>query len=247
MKPLNSAGFTIIEVVLFLGISGLLFFALMLGTGNSINTQRYLDSVTSLQSVLQKQFSEVSNVVNDSATVSCNGLPANRGQSDCVVLGRFVTAVDDKDLVIKDVIGHEPPVGTTIPPDDISALSLYNIQVVNTNTATYELEWGVSLSDVGSPVKSKRFSMLILRSPTSGVVRTFLNASSPNPTPEASIQTLLTVGGNPPTALKIPVILCVNPNGLTGDKTMAVSINANATGPSSIESLGDGDARNTCL
>src|SRR5665811_997144 len=102
MKLSNQAGFTIIETMLFLGITALLIMGLLVGIGTSINIQRYRDSVSSLQSVLQQQFSEVSNVSNDSLSNACYGDNSTnnpRGQSNCVILGRLITTTTDSHVL----------------------------------------------------------------------------------------------------------------------------------------------------
>ena len=54
-------GFTIIEVSLFLAITALLFVGITVGTQNSINQQRYADSVNSFADFLRNVYSQVSN------------------------------------------------------------------------------------------------------------------------------------------------------------------------------------------
>jgi|GEM_PF-762894 len=54
-------GFTVIEVVLFFAISGLLIVGLLLGMTNSIARQRYQDSVQDLADFLKTQYYAVSN------------------------------------------------------------------------------------------------------------------------------------------------------------------------------------------
>ena len=234
MKPSNQAGFTIIETMLFLGITGLLIMGVLVGAGTSINIQRYHDSVTSLQSVLQRQFSEVSNVSRDSADTSlCGG--GLRGQSDCVILGRFVTTINDQKLSIKSVIGTipNPPTAST---DDVDVLKDYKVQVSDVNSETYDVEWGASLVRPGGNT-SMAFSMLILRSPTSGVVRTFIN-------PNASIDDSKVQDLIDPLALTQPAKVCVDSNGLfTGGKS-AVIVMANTSSASGIET--QGEATNGC-
>src|SRR5680860_466471 len=131
MKPLNKNGFTIIETMLFLGISGMLIVGILIGTGTSINVQRYHDSVTSFKSFLQQQYSDVSNIRNESITNPCYGDETQnnpRGQSDCVVLGRYITTLDSKSFTVKSVIGYIPAYSLS-PDNDVDALKLYNITI----------------------------------------------------------------------------------------------------------------------
>ncbi len=232
MMPNKTAGFTIIETMLFLGITALLIMGVLVGAGTSINVQRYRDSVSSLQSILQNQFSEVSNVSNDTqADPACGG--ALRGQSDCVILGRFVTSIDSKTLSIKSIVGTIPaiPVAST---NDVDVLKSYNIQVSAANSENYELEWGSSITSQ-APSKSIVFSMLVLRSPASGSIRTFVSDNTTTPVLDGDIGSLVK-----DTNLARSVTMCVDSNGLfTGGKA-SVIVTANATSPSGIETLGEG-------
>ncbi len=231
MKPLNKAGFTIVETMLFLGISGLLIMGVLAGTGSSINTQRYRDSVTSLRAFLQGQYSEVSNVRNANTSVMCQGSPVDsRGRSDCVILGRLITTIDNKKLSVRDVIGYTNP-NSPQPTDDIAAIKQYNISVSSSGLAeTYEVEWGSSMmqDDGNTPID---FSMLIIRSPLSGVIRTFVSIPS---TPSTDLDSLVDT-----TKLTNDAKICVDSNGLLSGTKLAVYINKNATSASGIETLGD--------
>src|SRR4029450_12347478 len=98
MGTKTQSGFTLIEVMLFLAVTGLLAMGILAGSGAAINQQRYRDSVNSLKSDIQQQYSEVTSVINSrGANWECNangvisdtGGPAGeaRGRSDCVMLG----------------------------------------------------------------------------------------------------------------------------------------------------------------
>lgn len=233
MKPLNQAGFTIIETMLFLGITGLLVMGVLVGAGTSINVQRYHDSVTSLQSVLQHQFSEVANVSNDSLSNPCYGdssVNNPRGQSNCVILGRFITTTDSHKLSIKSVIGYITGTQTTFT-NDVDVLKSYQVRVSPSGSEVYDMEWGSSIvrPGAGTPMV---FSMLTLRSPISGVLRTFIDPNAA----VADIDVATLVDKN---ALLQSAKVCVNSNGLfTGGKS-AVFVTANATSAAGVETLGE--------
>ena len=54
-------GFTIIEVVLVIAISGLMAAGIMIGVSSSINRQQYRDSVQSFAAFLRSEYSKVVN------------------------------------------------------------------------------------------------------------------------------------------------------------------------------------------
>jgi len=236
MKTQNEVGFTIIETMLFLGITGLLVMGILTGTGVSINIQRYRDSVTSLQATLQQQFSDVSNVSNDSiGDQACHGFTKARGQSDCVLLGKFITSKSDRVLSIKNVIGYIDPT-ISVAQNDLGALEQFEFYVSSVGMQEYTIEWGSSL--VGTAYTGSNpavFSMLILRSPVSGVIRTFIDSTKTISDANIKKDLLSAI----PSALTRSVNVCINSNGLfTGGKS-SVIVNANATGASAVETRGE--------
>ena len=97
-------GFTIVEVVLFLAVTGLLTIGVLVGSSAAIAQQRYRDSVNSLKGFIQEQYSQTVNVMdgdvnNPACSVSGNSLILDsgtlqpRGTSDCLLLGRYLIAL----------------------------------------------------------------------------------------------------------------------------------------------------------
>lgn len=242
MKLSNEAGFTIIETMLFLGITALLVVGVLVGTGNSINIQRYHDSVSSLQSILQQQYSEVSNVSNGNpGNLECNGITKARGQSDCAILGRFITTIKDGcfgidnycKLSIKMVLGFAPSTSTSTLNDvDIfRSPQGYGVKATDDMSDTYDLEWGSSIVDTHNAASV--FSLLILRSPTSGTLRTFIDPATV--VADGDIQSLLTLDA----LTKNEINVCVSPNGLFTGSRSAVIVKPNNSDASGVETLGD--------
>lgn len=93
MKQISrQSGFTIIEVMLFLGISGLLAMGLMAGMSGAIQQQQYRDAVQSFAGFLRGQYDRavnVENARNEPLPPEC-GSGTDRGQSECVVVGRYI-------------------------------------------------------------------------------------------------------------------------------------------------------------
>lgn len=196
MGAISERGFTIIETMLFLAISGGLIVAILAGTGTSISIQRYHDSVVSLQAALQNQYFDSTNVTNipptgaqtcnTNATVTVDtGAPSSgRGQSDCVLVGRYVTIVNDT-MTTASVVGYNNNDPSTYA-NDIADLHAYKLSLLPGSSATTTLEWNAQIawpaSGSGSKsgaTTSRTIAMLILRSPKSGITYTFTNDSAP--------------------------------------------------------------------
>ena len=179
-----NSGFTIIEAMLFLGVAGALTVAILAGSGLAINQQRYRDSVNSLKSLLQQQYSEATNVVNDrDGSEACSNAvvvsppdtvtPQLRGTSDCVVMGRFITIDNSgKQVQTTSVVGYRNP-GADEEVSDIAEIQTnYTLGLSVLSKEDVAIAWG---AEVVKPQTSQPmpFSMLILRSPLSGSVMTY--------------------------------------------------------------------------
>lgn len=186
MGAKTQTGFTIIEVMLFLAVTGALTVGLLVGSGVAIGQQRYRDSVNSLQSYIQQQYNKVINVTNDrdkSWTCDSNGTVTQvdnpsageaRGTSDCVVLGRLMT-VDETGTNLKSsvVVGYRNPNAVTQLSDINEIATNYKLGVTAIDEDDESVNWGAQI------VKPKTtnpmpLSILVLRSPLSGTMLTFV-------------------------------------------------------------------------
>ncbi len=245
-----NGGFTIIETMLFLAISGLLIVGMLATTGASINIQRYHDAVETFKTTLQDQYSELASVQNDrDNTWSCNSLAQSqsggtevRGQSDCVLLGRYLTVVDDT-ISVYSILGR-PSASQTTTGNDVQNLSAnyeLNISTVTQNSST--LEWGTRIAwpkvdssgaNRTTPTTPRSIAVLFVRSPDSGQIYTFTSDNVPDtPTPQ-TLSAMLVSGATTPGQGQRTI--CIDSNGLFVTADFSVFINDYATGPSSIES-----------
>lgn len=179
-------GFTIIEVMIFLAISGLMLAMAVIGSGNLARQARFSDSINSFHSTLQRQYEEVVNGVNtrqDSDAGCVGGAPQQPGTDSCILLGK--------------VISFSPLAGRTIkiryvtddpnPPYNATGTVLDQIQdagpvATDTGMTTYELSWGAEFQTAyrkstvtagdppastksGSPAFAKIANIAFLRSP----------------------------------------------------------------------------------
>ncbi len=246
MKRLYQPGFTIIETMLFLAITGVLVASILVGTGASMNVQRYRDSVTSLKSLIQKQYSDATNVqnqtpataisCNSNAVISTSGTTEPRGQSDCVVIGRYLSINQDT-VTTKTVIGHSGSTsGSSL--SDIDLIKSYNLTTLDSSAETSQLDWGtriawpVSGGGAKSPTTPRTIAVLIVRSPQSGQTYTFTSDDITAPIKSMIVAGVGTVAGFPGQAQRT---ICVDSNGLFASNGMAVSIGAYASGASDIE------------
>lgn len=253
-------GFTIIETMLFLAITGVLIVSILAGSGVAINNQRYRDSVTSLKSVLQDQYAQVTSVTNsqslDAIKCDTNGvvtvdssMPAGpRGQGECVIIGRFIS-IDDMTVSTSSVVGYNsngPSYYVNLNATDVAELKDYKLSLLSTTTSVDSIEWGsriawpVSGSGFRNPTTPRSIGVLVLRSPKSGIVYTFTADSW-----SVSNLSSMIVGGDsiPGQAQRR---LCVDPGGAVVAGGLAVMIDAYASSATGIEvrtnDMGDASA-----
>lgn len=201
MSAPKNTGFTIIEVVLFLAISGLLFAGLMVGFGTAIDRQRYNDGITSLRSFIQDQYTKVFTTQNNrpnsiscrtTGTVSITVGNQTRGTSECLIVGRYISTDEDAtELTASNIIAAK--VGSSVVANDHEDLQknykLLGIDNISNDTVrnnmdieSYPLAGGSHIvkesgaTDSG-PAPNKPFRMLLIRSPRSGMLMTFVNDS----------------------------------------------------------------------
>jgi hypothetical protein len=222
--------------MLFLAVTGTLAAAILAGSGIAISQQRYRDSVSSLKSYIQQQYSEVTNVMNDrDKSWSCDGLgsvsqtvPSGgeaRGTSDCVILGRYMTidATGTK-LAASNVIGFRNAGATDAASDIAEITTNYKLGISPIDAETDEVSWGAQVVKQKSSTPMP-LTVLVLRSPLSGSIMTFT---------ADGIQTDLTTlvsGGN-----MEQKDLCVNADaGSFVGNRMEIRIDAFATNQSAIQ------------
>jgi len=245
----STSGFTIIETMLVLAITGLLVASLLAGIGTSIGVQRYKDSVTTLKSTIQDQYARVNNVSNgrdsgwsceNDATPAAvtNGTGKSAGQSDCVLMGRYLSIVDGT-ITTASVVGYPNSTADDTSLTDIALTKQnYTFGIAQDSVETNTIEWGSTITIPGVSER-QAFAMFILRSPTNGSLYTFTAKNT-------VVQDIQNVNS---AALENMVVesttdvpgqgartLCVDPDGALVTEKYAIYINAVATGPTSIES-----------
>jgi len=235
MSARTEAGFTLVEAMLFLAITGLLTMGILVGSGVAISQQRYRDSVNSLKSFIQDQYSDVTNVTNarnnqwrcdaNGNVIEASGADAQaRGTSNCVLLGRYFTVNNSGTLLTgANVVGYRTSGVEPASSDIIELQDNYTLQVSPLDQEEQEVKWGSQVVQAQSTTPMP-FSMLVLRSPLSGSVMTF--AASGIQTPQA-----LLVANNVSTQHN----LCVNADvGTFVGERLAVRVDAYATNQAAI-------------
>lgn len=238
MGTRNSSGFTIIETMLFLAVTGLLVLGVLIGTGTSINRQRYRDAVESFKGLVQSQYADLGSVRNDrSNTWNCDAsaLPTEggteiRGQSDCFLVGKFMT-IKGGAVKTYTVLAREKT-GATTKANDIATLDAnYTYNVSDTDIKDDTLSWGTQLawpqtgSGAQTPTTPRSISLLFIRSPKTGNVYTFTNDAAPDRSSisQATFTNIIAAGATIPGQGERT--LCLQSNGLftTGDSSIYIA------------------------
>ncbi len=214
MNRRTRRGFTIIEVMLFLGVSGLLIVGLLASIWGGITQQRYRDAVVSFQETLRQPYGSLVAIQNQRPANS-DGCAGFRGTSDCLLLGKFLHVTSQNVagsgasiVTMSDVIGALP----TVDPGSnyLAILRAYQPQIVTANRSTSDMQWQTQMAwPTADPMNG--FAMLVLRSPVTGQIHTFTWKENATPT-----QAVLSSAAGPinSTNENASPVICVDPNGM---------------------------------
>ncbi|HEX9679100.1 MAG TPA: prepilin-type N-terminal cleavage/methylation domain-containing protein [Candidatus Saccharimonadales bacterium] len=170
----NQKGFTLVEIMLFLAISGLVLVIGFAGiSGRNANVQ-FTDSIRSLDFFMQKQFNNVLNGVNVSSDGRSSG-------GDQVLLGKYLVFTEGSGgIQVFDLIGDrlsEQEIQTVIDnlpsgqdPDRAILFASSPQAVTASPNETYTLDWGVRFLNASknNPNNTAADGFAIVRSPKSG-------------------------------------------------------------------------------
>ena len=251
MGKQNKAGFTIIEVTLFLAISGLLILLLLGGWSVMINTQRYKDSIKTTQSFLQKQYSLAYNVENGrSANYICEdgnvsevdpgGVP--RGQEDCVILGRLIHVKKGTDMAVYPIVGKDVDVEAMLAGEaqtnyieEIRALTpKYSTEDIGIKGAEYTVPWQATVVKSSVDPSGLNYIIAIIRSPSSGVAHTFSKQVADDSLPAKELVGLIDAGNEK------EVLMCIDAGAPISGGRMGVKIAKNASTGDFVQNVADG-------
>lgn len=193
-------GFTLVEVALFLGLTGLLFVGIIAGTSNSIVAQRFFDSTQSFAEFLRSVYSQVSNVEG-----------VGTGRSDLAIYGKMISfgqrydltgeriPDDEQKIFIYDVVGSA---NVDVTGSGAAADLLYNVganvaivtatdvsgRITDMTVAgiaeTYEPRWGATIERTDARESAAvtdadnnlyEGTILVVRHPMSGTVNTLVS------------------------------------------------------------------------
>lgn len=240
MSAARSGGFTVVEVVLFLAISGLMMIGILAGTGVAINAQRYRDSVNSLVSYVQGVYDRTANTQNDRRDIfSCDvtaltitttgpGGGTTAGASDCLILGRLLEVSDGG----KKITSRPVYAGSLVTTALSDTEAIKNSKPFTNDTAeapdAYSPEWDTRLTAVGTDTALDGLRILIVRSPTSGGIRTYVTTAS------GALSTVVD------DINRKDFTVCVHSQGLASFARQGVTIAKDASGTAGLKLTADG-------
>lgn len=183
-------GFTLIEVALFLAITGLLFIGIAAGTQNSIWQQRFYDSVQNYAEFLRSIYSQVSNpqsVGDGRSEYAIYGKLVVFGES-VGLDGEDVNEGDTQQVFVYDVVGDVSGTGTGTAKELLKSLGANVIvatewwedgkvkQVSPAGIVTsYSPRWAASIEVTDSNALFTG-SILVVRHPRSGTINTLVSS-----------------------------------------------------------------------
>ncbi len=244
-------GFTILEVILFLAISGVLLVALIGGVNVNINQERYKDSVNGFVAALQEQYVLATNITSTrSSEWTCGtalkldtGADTTRGTTDCAIIGRVVQGKEDgTGITVSNVVAYNiNEQGLENATSDIDALQNdMTLEAMSNTESSSENDWKAIDLGWGSQFKVVQdgaetdgaFTVAILRSPLTGGISTYI-------TPEVTNdwKNRIITADNATRGLSV----CISPSSFIGIPRFAVAIAQSSVSTAGVSRVSGGE------
>ncbi len=234
-------GFTIVEVVLFLAISGALAIGIIGSAMVGINMQRYSDSVTSFKAEVQTQFSRTYSVSNprsdsDSSCEIDSDESTELGTTECLILGRILTVDIDGQVTAANLISTQKEDVINSSDTDEQQLASLEPAIDTVGLETSSMAWDTRITN-GSNIGP--VSLVILRAPSTGNVHSYVRhgvayeavPSEPINRFERFVEDLQS--GN--ITSSDPQYMCVDESGYVTSGMRAVVLQPFASGPANVD------------
>jgi type II secretory pathway pseudopilin PulG len=177
-KKGTQGGFTIIEIMLFIAVSGLLLGVTVFGTYNMIFSSRFTDTISSAASFLQTQYEEARSGVRPvGTTANCGDVSVGAGKSDQVLIGKaIIFGYQDSAQLIRsyyvlgDALAFENQ-NTVSEINDFDSTDVYTRisaikpRAVSCGVQSAELAWNAQFTDDGKFVYQDNNGNLISSPP----------------------------------------------------------------------------------
>lgn len=184
-------GFTLIEVMLFIGLTGLILIGALAGTYSAIGRQRYNDSVRSYAEFLRRAYSEVA-APESIGSVDDNNPSAGRSE-DLAIYGKAIVYGLDQDANSDQRIYSVTLVGNATPPkdagdfvDELKAVELGffcgrtegGTTTFPSTVTSYLPLWDAKIENTSH--RQFEGTVIIARSPSTGTIHTAFTSSKYN-------------------------------------------------------------------
>lgn len=195
-------GYTVVEVTLFLGVSGLLFLVAIFATGSTIRNIRFSDSGFSLESFVQKQYDNVLNGVNTRGDqIVCNSGVIGAGSqtpgtSNCFFMGKLLLFKQGEyNITSYNIIGTEPA-GLNLSQSDEQLIAAYQPTIVtDSEVENYPIPWHAYISGIrrvstADPSPLATNALALIRSPRSSRIVSY-TYKEPAAVPNINLSTIV--------------------------------------------------------
>lgn len=165
---MRKKGFTLLEVVLFLGLSGVLVLIVIGGTSHSIAEKRYNDTVENFVSYLEDLYSKV-NYTRQSSN----------GTSDKAVYGKLIyMETQDKKTTFSSytILGNANTRGLA-DQDALGMLKELTPTALMSSKEEYKPSWGgwINAQETNASSEKSQILLLIIRHPKNGMSYTYVS------------------------------------------------------------------------